>query len=52
MENIRVMTYNIQHGEGLDGRVDIGRIAAAIRAGRADIVAPRKWTGVSSVPTR
>jgi endonuclease/exonuclease/phosphatase family metal-dependent hydrolase len=39
MENIRVMTYNIQHGEGLDGRVDIERIAAVIRAAQADIVA-------------
>lgn len=41
-KTFRVMTYNIQHGEGLDGRVDIGRIAAAIRAGFADIVAPQE----------
>jgi endonuclease/exonuclease/phosphatase family metal-dependent hydrolase len=35
----RVMTYNIHHGEGLDGRVDLERIAAVIREHRADIVA-------------
>jgi endonuclease/exonuclease/phosphatase family metal-dependent hydrolase len=35
----RVMTYNIHHGEGLDGKVDVQRIAAVIRGERADIVA-------------
>jgi len=35
----RVMTYNIHHGEGVDGRVDIERIAALIRGERADLVA-------------
>jgi len=35
---IRVMTYNIRHAEGLDGKVDLDRIAAVIRAARADIV--------------
>ncbi|MCZ7637177.1 MAG: endonuclease/exonuclease/phosphatase family protein [Verrucomicrobia bacterium] len=35
----RVMTYNIHHGEGLDGRVDLERIAELIRAQQADIVA-------------
>ena len=38
-QTIRVMTYNIHHGEGLDGKVDIGRIARVIRDARADIVA-------------
>jgi endonuclease/exonuclease/phosphatase family metal-dependent hydrolase len=33
------MTYNIRHGEGMDGRVDIGRIAGLIKTERADIVA-------------
>ena len=33
------MTYNIRHGEGLDGRVDLERIAALIRGERADVVA-------------
>jgi endonuclease/exonuclease/phosphatase family metal-dependent hydrolase len=35
----RVMTYNIHHGEGPDGKVDLGRIASAIKAEKADIVA-------------
>jgi len=36
---LRVLTYNIHHGEGLDGKVDIERIAKVIRDARADIVA-------------
>jgi endonuclease/exonuclease/phosphatase family metal-dependent hydrolase len=36
---LRVMTYNIHHGEGLDGKVDLNRIAKIILAERADIVA-------------
>jgi len=35
----RVMTYNIHHGEGLDGKVDLLRIAQLIREQGADIVA-------------
>lgn len=35
----RVMTYNIHHGEGLDGKVDLERIAQLIRQEGADIVA-------------
>jgi endonuclease/exonuclease/phosphatase family metal-dependent hydrolase len=35
----RAMTYNIHHGEGADGRVDLDRIAALIRDERADLVA-------------
>jgi endonuclease/exonuclease/phosphatase family metal-dependent hydrolase len=38
-ETFRVMTYNIHHGEGLDGKVDLERIAALIRSEAADIVA-------------
>ncbi len=33
------MTYNIHHGEGVDGEVDIERIARLIRDAKADIVA-------------
>ncbi len=36
---LRVMTYNIHHGEGLDGKVDLLRIAELIRDEKADIVA-------------
>jgi endonuclease/exonuclease/phosphatase family metal-dependent hydrolase len=35
----RVMTYNIHHGEGVDGKVDLPRIAEVIKRERADIVA-------------
>jgi endonuclease/exonuclease/phosphatase family metal-dependent hydrolase len=35
----RVMTFNIHHGEGSDGRIDVGRIAQLIEAQHADIVA-------------
>lgn len=36
---LRVMTYNIHHGAGLDGKVDLARIAELIKQERADIVA-------------
>jgi endonuclease/exonuclease/phosphatase family metal-dependent hydrolase len=32
------MTYNIHHGEGADGRIDLERIAAVIKQAQADIV--------------
>ena len=36
---VRIMTYNIHHGEGTDGKLDLPRIARLIEAERADIVA-------------
>lgn len=36
---IRVLTYNIHHAEGVDGRLDLERIAEVIQAADADIVA-------------
>ena len=36
---IRVMTYNIHHGEGADGKIDLNRIAEVILSHKADIVA-------------
>lgn len=36
---LRVLTYNIRHGEGMDGRVDLERIADVIRRTEADLVA-------------
>jgi endonuclease/exonuclease/phosphatase family metal-dependent hydrolase len=36
---LRVMSYNIHHGEGLDGRVDLERIAGVIQRERPDMVA-------------
>lgn len=35
----RVMTYNIHHGEGTDGRIDLLRIAELIKQEQADIAA-------------
>ncbi|HVT28568.1 MAG TPA: endonuclease/exonuclease/phosphatase family protein [Lacipirellulaceae bacterium] len=36
---IRVLTYNIRHGEGMDHKVDLPRIAKVIVAAKPDIVA-------------
>lgn len=36
---LRVLSYNVHHGEGTDGRLDLARIAAVIRAARPDLVA-------------
>jgi endonuclease/exonuclease/phosphatase family metal-dependent hydrolase len=38
-EAFRLMTYNIRHGEGMDGRIDLERIAELIRREGADVVA-------------
>lgn len=35
---LTVMSYNIRHGRGLDGQVDLPRLAAVIREARADVV--------------
>jgi endonuclease/exonuclease/phosphatase family metal-dependent hydrolase len=37
--SFRIMTYNIRHGEGLDGKIDLLRIAEVIKREGADIVA-------------
>ncbi|TLW95140.1 metal-dependent hydrolase [Saccharomonospora piscinae] len=36
---LRVMSYNIHTGIGTDGRADLGRVAAAVRAADVDVVA-------------
>src|SRR5436190_11170926 len=36
---IRVITYNIHHGEGMDKKFDLGRIARVLLAEKPDIVA-------------
>lgn len=38
-ERIRVLTYNIHHAEGIDGRLDVARIAKVITECKADLVA-------------
>jgi endonuclease/exonuclease/phosphatase family metal-dependent hydrolase len=39
MTVVRVATFNIKHGLGGNGRIDLERTAATIRAARADLVA-------------
>lgn len=36
---VRVLSYNIHHGEGVDGRLDLARIAGVIRSADPDLVA-------------
>jgi endonuclease/exonuclease/phosphatase family metal-dependent hydrolase len=36
---LRVLCWNIHHGEGLDGKLDLPRIAAVILAAKPDVVA-------------
>ncbi len=36
---VRVLTYNIHHGEGMDGRFDLPRLAGVVKDAQADLVA-------------
>lgn len=36
---LRLVAYNIHHGEGMDGKLDLGRIAKVIAAEKPDLVA-------------
>jgi endonuclease/exonuclease/phosphatase family metal-dependent hydrolase len=36
--DVRVMSYNIHHGEGADGRLDLDRIAGVIRSEKAEVI--------------
>lgn len=36
---VRVLSYNIHHAEGTDGRLDLGRIARVIKSAEPDLVA-------------
>lgn len=36
---LKVLSYNIHHGEGVDGKIDLDRIAGIIKASSADVVA-------------
>ncbi|MBI5280554.1 MAG: endonuclease/exonuclease/phosphatase family protein [Candidatus Solibacter usitatus] len=38
-QQVRVLTYNIHHGEGTDARIDLDRIAAVIRSAGPDVAA-------------
>jgi len=51
VKRLRVMTYNIHHGEGVDGVFDLARIAEAIRKARVDIAGLQevdRWFGPRS----
>lgn len=37
--NLRVLSYNLHHGEGTDGRLDVERIAGVIHSASPDLVA-------------
>jgi endonuclease/exonuclease/phosphatase family metal-dependent hydrolase len=38
-ERLRVLTYNIHHGEGTDRRLDLARVASVIKSAEPDVVA-------------
>ncbi len=38
-ETVRVLSYNIHHGEGMDGKIDLARIARVIKDADPDVVA-------------
>ncbi len=38
-QRLRVLSYNIHHGEGMDGKLDLERIARVIKDADADLVA-------------
>jgi endonuclease/exonuclease/phosphatase family metal-dependent hydrolase len=38
-DTLRVLSYNIHHGEGIDGKVDLARLARVIRESKPDLVA-------------
>ena len=45
---MRIATFNILHGRSLDdGRVDVDRLAAAVKSLDADSSASRRSTGTS-----
>lgn len=46
-QRLRLMTYNIRHGAGMDTKVDFGRTAAVIRSAKADVVALQEVDSVT-----
>ena len=47
-DTLRVLAYNIHHGEGMDGRLDLERIAALIREVDPDLVTLQEVDSVTS----
>ena len=48
-DTVRILAYNIHHGEGMDGKLDLERIAALVRRVDPDLVTLQE---VDSVTTR
>lgn len=46
IDTVRILAYNIHHGEGMDGLTDLGRIAALIRDVDPDLVAVQEVDSV------
>ncbi|HIC88681.1 MAG TPA: hypothetical protein EYP04_04680 [Anaerolineae bacterium] len=47
---MRILTYNIHHWEGIDGRIDVARVAEVVRASGADIVGLNEVFHPAEVP--
>ena len=45
---VRVLTYNIHHGEGADGRLDLARIAAVVKRAAPDLAALQEVDSATS----
>lgn len=45
-DTVRVLAYNIHHGEGMDSALDLARIAALVRSARPDLVAVQEVDSV------
>ncbi len=45
---LKVMTYNVRHGRGLDDKIDYARIADAIRRAEVDVVAVQEVDSFTS----
>jgi endonuclease/exonuclease/phosphatase family metal-dependent hydrolase len=39
LRRLRILSYNIHHGEGTDGKIDLPRLAKVIQSARPDLVA-------------
>jgi endonuclease/exonuclease/phosphatase family metal-dependent hydrolase len=47
-EVVRILAYNIKHGLGMDGKVDLERVAAVIRSVEPDVVTLQEIDSVTS----
>src|SRR4029079_18089199 len=47
-QEIRIMTYNIHHGEDMTGKIDIARIAEVINRYKPDVVALQEVDSITN----